>query len=69
MSRHRAERAVRTDGISVFYRPRHCAAVTCLHNHADDERPPMNVIRPDAAYAAERFERETYRRPWERATS
>lgn len=42
--RHRAFRTARTKPYRLRFKPKHCAGVTCVHDHHVDDRPPMGVF-------------------------
>ena len=50
--RHRADTPVRTVLARDTYRPAHCAATSCLHDHPADPRPSLGVFRSVLEQAA-----------------
>lgn len=65
-ARHRADRPARLGPPLLFYRPRHCAGTDCLHDHPNDHRPSIPLVRSQQEYAAARAEAVAAgRKPWE----
>lgn len=44
--RHRAFRTAKTKAMRPGFQPKHCAGETCLHDHHQDDRPPMTYFKP-----------------------